>query len=153
MRKLAAFLALALVSANLAACGGGDDSTATTAASTESPAATTTASAPKLPLLDDQLGDAHIRYAASPSGDFAYNVSEASASPGRSRLQFVNPQNVLHNVVIEGHDGKPIGGTKPIRRGITSTHVVLKPGVYVVYCSVPGHRKAGMVGHLTVYPE
>lgn len=152
MKKLVTMLlVLVLVSAGLSACGEADDSTTTTAASTTTAPESTTTTA-ELPLLDDQAGDSHVRYAASPNGELAYNLTEASASAGKDTLQFVNPQNVPHNVVVQGKNGKPIAETKTIRRGMTSTEVVLKPGEYLVYCSVPGHRKAGMQGHLTVYP-
>lgn len=150
MEKLVAMFALALVSIGLFACGEqADDSTSTPNAAGST--ATTAPTKTELPLLDDRIGDEHIRYSASADGELAYTVSEASASPGKDRLQFVNPQHVRHNVVIEGPNGGTIGKTKTIGRGITSAEVVLKPGVYVVYCSVPGHRKAGMEGHLTVY--
>ncbi len=153
MKKLAAMLAV-LASTGLIACGGGDDSTSTSSSTTTSAATTTTtASKPKLPLLDDHIQDEHVRYAADPSGRPAYFVSEASASSGKATLQFVNPQSIPHNVVVEGPNGKSLAETKTIGEGKTSTGIDLKPGVYVVYCSVPGHRAAGMVGHLTVVPK
>jgi uncharacterized cupredoxin-like copper-binding protein len=34
--------------------------------------------------------------------------------------------------------------------GTTSFNVTLKTGTYTYYCSVPGHRQAGMQGTLTV---
>jgi plastocyanin len=149
MKTPAAMLVCALISIGVAGCGGDDGSSS---ASAPDPAKTTVAKA-KLPLLDDHFGDSQVRYSAAAGGELAYTLSEASGLAGKNRIQFVNPQKIRHNVVIEGHNGEVLAKTKPIGEGIASTKAVLKAGVYVVYCSVPGHRKAGMIGHLTVYPK
>lgn len=137
MKKLATMVALALVSAGLFACGGGDSSATTTTTD--------------FPLSDDVAGDQNVRYVADPNGDLAYNISEASAEAGKATIELVNSQNVTHDIAIEAPNGDTIGKTERVSEGITSTPVVLKKGEYVIYCSVPGHRKAGMKGHLTVW--
>ncbi len=37
-----------------------------------------------------------------------------------------------------------------IAKGKTSVSAELAPGTYTFYCTVPGHREAGMEGTLTV---
>jgi uncharacterized cupredoxin-like copper-binding protein len=37
-----------------------------------------------------------------------------------------------------------------VAQGKTSVSTELAPGQYVFYCTVPGHRQAGMQGTLTV---
>jgi plastocyanin len=135
MRRLVTSVAFATISTVLMSCGGADSSPT------------------KFPLMDDKARDAHVRYVADTSGDLAFRISEASASSGKITLELVNSQDVPHNVALEGPNGKPIAETDTVSEEITSTTAVVKPGEYVVYCTVPGHREAGMVGHLTVYPN
>jgi len=100
--------------------------------------------------MDDGTFDSHVRMAADPERKFSFYLSEASASPGKVTVEFVNPESTPHNLAIEAPNGETIGQTKPVSEGRAITKVVLHPGTYVVYSSVPGQRKAGMVGHLTV---
>lgn len=155
MKKILVMLVVALLALGLAACGGDGDESSTGAGS--EPAAATdsnTTAAEELPLLDDAAGDEHVRYSADLERPNAFHISEASASPGRDTIEFVNPTHVVHNLAIETPGGKKIAQTKKIAYGRTSTKAVLKENVvYVVYCTVPGHRKAGMIGHLTVFPQ
>lgn len=61
-------------------------------------------------------------------------------------LEVENKGSQVHNLVIEG-DGKtadlPAGKSEALS-------VDVKPGKYTVYCSIAGHRDAGMVADLTV---
>jgi uncharacterized cupredoxin-like copper-binding protein len=43
-----------------------------------------------------------------------------------------------------------VGATPTFSGGSKTLVVHLKPGTYTFYCSVPGHRAAGMQGTLTV---
>ena len=45
---------------------------------------------------------------------------------------------------------KVLGATPTFQGGTKTLTLNLKPGTYVFYCSVPGHRAAGMEGKLTV---
>ena len=56
---------------------------------------------------------------------------------------------VQHNLVV-AKGSSVIGGTPTFSGGTKTLVVNLKPGTYTFYCSVPGHRMAGMQGTLTV---
>ncbi|MSX02844.1 MAG: c-type cytochrome [Actinobacteria bacterium] len=83
---------------------------------------------------------------ADPNGQLLYVQTKATASPGPVELQMPNLSGVDHNVVIEGTPIK----TAVIKKGVAKAKGTLKAGSFVYYCSVPGHRQAGMVGKLTV---
>jgi uncharacterized cupredoxin-like copper-binding protein len=64
-------------------------------------------------------------------------------------IVMANMSPLEHNVTIAS--GTTVLGATPTFAGGTKTVTVkLKPGTYTFYCSVPGHRQAGMEGTLTV---
>jgi plastocyanin len=79
----------------------------------------------------------------------AFNTTKLTAQAGKVTIDFKNPSPIPHNVVIE-QNGKELSGFEPIAEGEESETAELKPGTYTFYCSVPGHREAGMEGTLTV---
>ncbi len=86
---------------------------------------------------------------ADPSGQLAYTVSSATAPAGQLTLDTPNKSSTPHNISLEGPGVSKQGPI--IANGKTSSITVdLKAGKYTFYCSVPGHRQAGMQGTLTV---
>lgn len=79
----------------------------------------------------------------------AYDTTKLSAKAGKVTIDFKNPSPIPHNVVIE-ENGKELAGFEPVAEGEESESAELKPGTYTFFCSVPGHRQAGMEGTLTV---
>jgi plastocyanin len=146
MKKLTALLVLALASVALVACGGSDSST-TTSGGEE---ANGGAAAESGKESGGEGGGSTVSFEADPSGELAYSTTEASAKAGKVTVDFKNPQSLTHDVAIEDSSGKEVGKTELIGEGETSTSVNLKPGTYTYYCTVPGHREAGMEGTLTV---
>jgi plastocyanin len=152
MKKVAALLALALAAFALVACGDDDDDGTTTTTS-DNGAETTTETGGGEKAAGGTGGGgagAALKFEADPSGALAYTTTEASTEAGKVTLAFDNPQAAPHDVAIEDSGGKTVGQTDLITESSTSTTVDLKPGDYTFYCSVPGHREAGMEGTLTV---
>jgi plastocyanin len=148
MKKLAALLVLALASVALVACGGSDSSTTTTSSGEEANGGAAAESGKE--SGGGEGGGSTVAFEADPSGELAYTTTEASAKTGNVTVDFKNPQSLTHDVAIEDSSGKEVGKTELIGEGETSTTVDLKPGTYTYYCTVPGHREAGMEGTLTV---
>jgi plastocyanin len=146
MKKLTALLVLALASVALVACGGSDSSTTTSGAEE----ANGGAAAESGKETGGEGGSSTVSFEADPSGELAYTTTEASVKAGKVTVDFKNPQSLTHDVAIEDSGGKEVGKTELIGEGETSTSVNLKPGTYTYYCTVPGHREAGMEGTLTV---
>ena len=60
-----------------------------------------------------------------------------------------NMSPLEHNVTIAS-GSTVLGATPTFVGGSRSVTVKLKAGTYTFYCSVPGHRQAGMEGTLKV---
>lgn len=89
---------------------------------------------------------------ADPSGQLAYLVGTATAPAGKLTIDSQNKSPTPHDIAIQQGANGPILATGKVVSGggISTVTVNLKPGTYTFFCSVPGHRQAGMVGTITV---
>jgi plastocyanin len=142
MRRASALIAVAALAVlGLAACGGGDDNNATTAAAQP----TTTAAA------GGGGGGGSTVDISTPSGSqLAFDQKDVSAKAGSVTIDFNNMQSLQHDVKVADSSGQELGGTDLVSSGTATATVDLQPGTYTFFCSVPGHREAGMEGTLTV---
>jgi plastocyanin len=84
------------------------------------------------------------------STDLAYDTTSLSSKAGKVTIDFTNPSALEHDVAIE-QNGKQLADSELVANGATATATAeLAPGTYTFYCTVPGHREAGMEGTLTV---
>jgi mono/diheme cytochrome c family protein len=83
---------------------------------------------------------------ADPSGQLAYVDSKATGQAGPATIEMPNKSGIGHDIVIDGLGKGPV-----VTKGTSSFKATLAAGQkYTYYCSVPGHREAGMQGTLTV---
>lgn len=147
MKKVTALLALVIASLALVACGGGSDNSSST---TETTGEGKTSESAGGAGREEGGGGSTLKFEADPGGQLAFTTTDATAKAGQVTIDFTNPQALPHDVKIESKGGEEIGGTETVAEGSDSATVNLKPGTYTFYCSVPGHREAGMEGTLTV---
>jgi plastocyanin len=84
-------------------------------------------------------------------GALVYQPDGLEAKPGNLTIDYDNPSQVPHSIAVATANGNVLGETQPGTGGTQTLQVPdLKPGKYVFYCTVPGHREAGMEGDLSV---
>jgi plastocyanin len=94
-------------------------------------------------------GGSTIQVSADPNGALKFEQTSLEATAGEVTIDFTNDSSIPHDVKIEGN-GVEGEGTDQVTGDSTSATVDLEPGTYTFYCSVDGHRQAGMEGTLTV---
>jgi plastocyanin len=151
MKKVAFAFVLLLASFALVACGSSSDDSSSTTTETQSQSGSETGGKSNPAAEGKSTGSsASVAFEADPNGGLAYTSDTATAKAGKVTIDFTNPQPLTHDVAIEDSSGKTIGKTELVAEGSDSAVANLKPGSYTFYCSVPGHREAGMEGTLTV---
>jgi plastocyanin len=133
-RALPVVLVLGAFALCLAACGGGGGGSETTAATTGG---------------GGGGGGQTLQLAADPSGAFKFDKTSLEASAGSVTIDFTNDSSIGHNVTVEGN-GVEDEATDTISQSSATLTLDLKAGTYTFYCSVDGHRAAGMEGTLVV---
>jgi uncharacterized cupredoxin-like copper-binding protein len=90
-----------------------------------------------------------LKLLANPEGMLSFDTKQLSAKAGTVTIALTNNAPLEHDVTVA--QGSTVLAKTPVFRGGSRTLTVkLKPGKYTFYCSVPGHRQAGMEGSLSV---
>lgn len=135
-RPVLAVASLALAAGLLAACGG-DDASDTSPSSTESGG-----HQPASPVAE---GARHVEVRATP---FAFAPAEITATAGEDlAIVLTAKDGAEHDFTVDELDTHV--AAKPGETAIGGLRAD-EPGRYTFYCSVPGHRQAGMEGVLVV---
>lgn len=120
-RTSALLLALVLV-----ACGGGEGGDSGTSQAVDA-------------------SDGTVQVEAS---DLAFDPTQVSVPAGEIQVVLDNVGAVEHDFVVEETGDTVVATAAP---GETATgSIELEAGTYTFYCSIPGHREAGMEGTLEV---
>ncbi len=137
----------------LGACG---SSSSNTTSSASTPAATTSsaasaASTPTTASTPSSTAAAQtLSLEANKEGQLKYDKTSLTANAGKVSIDMTNMSPLSHNVTVESSSGAVLGATPTFDGGSKTLTLNLKPGTYKFFCSVPGHRMAGMEGTLTV---
>jgi plastocyanin len=80
---------------------------------------------------------------------FSFTPSTITVKAGEARTLAFTSKDIAHDFTVKELDiHVPASGGHTARRNVTFD----KPGTYTFFCSVAGHREAGMTGTLVVSP-
>jgi plastocyanin len=122
-------------------------STAVTAPASSPKATTGTPAPPSSPAAG--AATTALKLAAEPGGQLSYDTKQLTAKAGKVTITMTNMSPIEHDVAV-AQGSKVLGATPTFQGGSRTLTLSLKPGTYTFYCTVPGHRQAGMEGTLTV---
>jgi len=126
--------------------------TTSTPAVTTPPTTTSTSSSKSTPTATAPAPSAGqpLTLEANPEGQLKYNKTALTANAGKVSIDFTNKSPLGHNLTVESSSGQVVGATPTFQGSMKVLTLQLKAGTYKFFCSVPGHRQAGMEGTLTV---
>jgi uncharacterized cupredoxin-like copper-binding protein len=133
---------------------GGTTAPSETAPAKSAPATSTPAKSPKATTgtpapASSPAAATTAKLAANPAGQLAFEPKALTAKAGKVTIDMSNMSPLEHDVALE-QGNNVLGQTPVFTGGSKSLTLTLKPGKYTFFCTVPGHRQAGMEGTLTV---
>lgn len=88
---------------------------------------------------------------ADPNGQLAYIAGDATAPAGPLEIDSQNDSTTPHDIALEDEGGQLLGDGETVSGGgISMVRVTLQRGTYTFFCTLPGHRDAGMEGTLRI---
>lgn len=81
------------------------------------------------------------------AGSFAFDPAELTVTAGEDVAIVLTSEDLLHDFTIDELDAHVASGADETNEGGFRAD---EPGRYTYYCTVPGHRDAGMEGTLIV---
>jgi uncharacterized cupredoxin-like copper-binding protein len=102
-----------------------------------------------LPIMQSGFGGPlSVQLVAS---EFRFDPREVTAAPGEIAFLVRNQGAIEHNFVLENSARKTVAEIPIIEPGqALEIQAALQAGTYTMYCSLPGHREAGMVATLKI---
>jgi plastocyanin len=153
MRATYLLSALALLLAAISFTGCGDEEA--TSVRNPPPGETVTARVFEHPQkgIPADVGQWMVDIGVDPGGELAFTVAKVITPSGNTNFHLKNSQGVGHDLTVTEIGGES-ASTPVVREGTRWLRVPLFDGErYVFYCSVPGHREAGMEGTIEVDPQ
>jgi plastocyanin len=115
----------------------------------QQPATTSTSARATAPAATAPAAASALKLAANPGGLLSFDTKQLGAKAGAVTITLTNSAQIEHDVAVA--QGSTVLGATPTFTGGSKTLTLnLKPGTYTFYCTVPGHRQAGMEGTLKV---
>jgi plastocyanin len=162
IRRLGILVSL-LILAAVVGCGGDDGESGSSTQASTAPAEKSSAPKKKTVTakvleaerkgIPAQTGQWMVDIGVDPGGGLAFTVAKVIAPPGNTNFRLKNSQAVGHDLTIE-EVGAGAAGTPVIEEDSAWVRVSLfEDKRFVFYCSVPGHREAGMEGTIEVDPR
>ncbi len=143
-------LVLSIVLAGLLIAGCGSSSSGSSSSSSTPAAPATTPTTSSTSSGGSTAKGEALSLEANSEGQLKYNKTSLTAKAGAVSIDFTNMASLGHNVTVESSSGTVVGATPTFQGGSKTLSLNLKAGTYKFFCSVPGHRMAGMEGTLTV---
>jgi plastocyanin len=125
------------------------EAAATVPAGTEQTTGSTTTTGTTTTTEAAQAGAETVKVSSPADGSLVFEPSKLTAKAGTVTIDYDNPSPVDHSIAIEA-GGETLDESEIAANATLTASADLKPGKFVYFCTVPGHREAGMVGTLTV---
>ena len=103
--------------------------------------------------LPSLASPADLKEIAIEGTEYSYSPDQVKAPAGKPlSITFINSGGIDHDLTLFSSNGAEVSGSHlhAVPGAEATTIVTLEPGKYAFWCTIPGHREAGMEGTLTV---